>query len=216
MTFGSKLQALRAGTGLSQEELAARLGVSRQAVSKWELDKAMPDAVYIVAVSDLFGVTTDYLLKDAPPEPDGVVSGTPAPETPPDRARIPGLLLPGANALFAAAIAVYLILYCTSGYARWMAVLLLLPLLGAPVVLTVSRVMPGSDPGPEALSRFRKQFALNAGLWGLAAALLCGFREVIRDLLYLDWLGLIFLLAVVCAALYGLGWGLALLVTRRR
>ena len=62
MTLGEKLQSLRAEAGLSQEDLAEHLAVSRQAVSKWELDKTVPDVKYIVALSDLFGVTTDYLL----------------------------------------------------------------------------------------------------------------------------------------------------------
>ena len=62
MTLGEKLQALRTEAGLSQEELAERLDVSRQAVSKWELDKTTPDVRYIVALSGLFQVSTDYLL----------------------------------------------------------------------------------------------------------------------------------------------------------
>ena len=73
MTFGEKLQTLRTDADLSQEDLAARLGVSRQAISKWELNKTMPDVKYIVALSDLFQVTTDSLLKEqaaqTPPEP---------------------------------------------------------------------------------------------------------------------------------------------------
>ena len=46
MTLGEKIQALRTDIGLSQEDLAERLGVSRQAVSKWELDKTVPDVKY--------------------------------------------------------------------------------------------------------------------------------------------------------------------------
>lgn len=64
MTFGEKLQALRKKQGLSQEQLAEALDVSRQAISKWELNTAMPDAGNIVKLSDLLGVTTDYLMKD--------------------------------------------------------------------------------------------------------------------------------------------------------
>ncbi len=73
MTLGEKLQLLRSRSGLSQEELAERLAVSRQAVSKWELDKTVPEVRYIVSVSELFGVTTDCLLKegDLPPFPGG-------------------------------------------------------------------------------------------------------------------------------------------------
>ena len=62
MTFGEKLQKLRARAGLSQDQLAELLDVSRQAVSKWERDEAMPEAEKIVRISRQFGVSTDYLL----------------------------------------------------------------------------------------------------------------------------------------------------------
>lgn len=64
MNFPEKLQKLRKGRGWSQEELASRIAVSRQAVSKWELGTAVPDTDNIVQLSELFGVTTDYLIKD--------------------------------------------------------------------------------------------------------------------------------------------------------
>ena len=64
MTLGEKLQRLRKARGMSQEELAARMGVSRQAVSRWELNIALPDTENVVRLSELFGVTTDYLLKE--------------------------------------------------------------------------------------------------------------------------------------------------------
>ena len=54
--------------GLSQEELASQLGVSRQAVSKWEVGSAMPDPGNIVALAKIFGISTDELLMDAPTE----------------------------------------------------------------------------------------------------------------------------------------------------
>ena len=64
MTLGMKLQLLRKQNGLSQEQLADRLNVSRQAISKWELDAALPDTANVIALSRLFRVSTDYLLKD--------------------------------------------------------------------------------------------------------------------------------------------------------
>lgn len=64
MTFGEKLQALRKARGWSQEELASQIHVSRQALSKWESGGAVPDTENIIALSRLFGVTTDYLLLD--------------------------------------------------------------------------------------------------------------------------------------------------------
>ncbi|CDC71489.1 MULTISPECIES: helix-turn-helix transcriptional regulator [environmental samples] len=63
MSFGQKLQMLRQQAGMSQDALAERLGVSRQAVSRWERDETMPDPDKIVTLADLFGVTTDYLLR---------------------------------------------------------------------------------------------------------------------------------------------------------
>ena len=62
MTFGEKLQKLRARAGLSQDQLAELLDVSRQAVSKWERSEAMPEAEKLVRISRQFGVSTDYLL----------------------------------------------------------------------------------------------------------------------------------------------------------
>ena len=64
MMFADKLIRLRKKAGWSQEELAARLHVSRQAVSKWEGAQSVPDLEKIVRLSELFGVSTDYLLKD--------------------------------------------------------------------------------------------------------------------------------------------------------
>lgn len=64
MTFGEKLHRLRRERGLSQEALAAELGVSRQAVSRWELGEVVRDTANVLAVSRIFGVSTDYLLLD--------------------------------------------------------------------------------------------------------------------------------------------------------
>lgn len=64
MTLGEKIMRLRQSKGLSQEELGEKMGVSRQAVSKWETGQAMPDVDKIILMSEIFGVTTDYLLKD--------------------------------------------------------------------------------------------------------------------------------------------------------
>lgn len=64
MTFGEKLYRLRKERGMSQEALAQELGVSRQAISRWELGEVAPDIGNVLAVSRLFGVSTDYLLRD--------------------------------------------------------------------------------------------------------------------------------------------------------
>lgn len=62
MTFGEKLKGLRKQVGLSQEQLADRLNVSRQAVTKWETDAGVPDIENIKAISSLFNVSLDELL----------------------------------------------------------------------------------------------------------------------------------------------------------
>ena len=64
MSLDEKIQQLRKASGLSQEQLADQLGVSRQAVSKWELNDSVPDIDKIVLVSNLFSISTDELLKD--------------------------------------------------------------------------------------------------------------------------------------------------------
>lgn len=64
MTIAEKILALRKARAWSQEELAAQIGVTRQAVSRWESGAAMPDADKVIALCDCFGVTADYLLRD--------------------------------------------------------------------------------------------------------------------------------------------------------
>lgn len=65
MDFGMKLQNLRKTKGLSQEALAEKLNVSRQAVSKWESGSGYPEMDKLILLSELFGVTIDYLIKDS-------------------------------------------------------------------------------------------------------------------------------------------------------
>lgn len=64
MKFSQKFAALRMEYGYSQEELAERLHVSRQAVSKWELGTTLPDTEKIIAIADVFNVPIDYLLRE--------------------------------------------------------------------------------------------------------------------------------------------------------
>lgn len=69
MTIGEKIQDLRRRSGMSQDTLAEKLEVSRQAVSKWERDEALPEMDNIVKLCQLFDVSTDYLLLDQPTVP---------------------------------------------------------------------------------------------------------------------------------------------------
>lgn len=70
MNMADRIQYLRKAKGISQEELADQVGVSRQAVSKWESEQSMPDLDKVIAMSDFFGVTTDYILKGIEPVED--------------------------------------------------------------------------------------------------------------------------------------------------
>ena len=64
MRFEEKIVELRKSKGLSQEELAEQMGVSRQAVSRWELGHTLPDITNLVQLCELFGVSADYLVRD--------------------------------------------------------------------------------------------------------------------------------------------------------
>lgn len=72
MIFADKLINLRKKAGMSQEELADKLDVSRQSVSKWESMQSIPDINKIIELSKIFGVSTDYLLKDEMEAEDNV------------------------------------------------------------------------------------------------------------------------------------------------
>lgn len=63
MNIANRIQSLRKSKGISQEELAEQIQVSRQAVSKWESEQSVPELERIVAISEYFGVSTDYILK---------------------------------------------------------------------------------------------------------------------------------------------------------
>ena len=73
MTLAERIFAFRTQMGLSQEELAEQLGVSRQSVSKWETGQSVPDLDKLIRLADLFGITVDDLVREGerpqPPEP---------------------------------------------------------------------------------------------------------------------------------------------------
>ena len=64
MIFSDKLQLIRKNKGLTQEELAEKLSVSRQAVAKWESGQGYPEITNLIQISNLFHVTVDYLVRD--------------------------------------------------------------------------------------------------------------------------------------------------------
>ena len=75
MALPEKLYTLRKKSGLSQEQLAEALNVSRQAISKWEGGSTMPESDKLLALSNYFGVSLDYLLKDGAPNAALIVYG---------------------------------------------------------------------------------------------------------------------------------------------
>ncbi len=79
-TLGGRIQAGRKAAGLSQEALGERLGVSRQAVSKWEADAAVPELENLIAMSRIFGVTIGALLGVEPPAGEAAAPGEGRPE----------------------------------------------------------------------------------------------------------------------------------------
>ena len=96
MILADKIIDLRKKNGWSQEELAEKLSVSRQAVSKWEGAQSVPDMARVLQMSELFGVSTDYLLKDSLEKAD------PAEEVPSDSLPVRAVGMEEANAFLAA------------------------------------------------------------------------------------------------------------------
>ena len=69
MNISDRIQSLRKARGITQEQLADAVGVSRQAVSKWEAEQSVPDLERVVAMAEYFDVTTDYILRGIEPAP---------------------------------------------------------------------------------------------------------------------------------------------------
>lgn len=80
MSFADKLIQLRKAKGLSQEDLADSLGVSRQAISRWEQGNTFPDLLNLQKIMKVFGVSADYLICDEYAD-EGNNDDLPAPET---------------------------------------------------------------------------------------------------------------------------------------
>lgn len=89
MTLGQKITSLRKARGMTQEELSEAIGVTRQTISKWELDASTPDLDYLCKLCDLFGVTADYLIRperetlETPPQAEPTPPPPAAPPSPP-------------------------------------------------------------------------------------------------------------------------------------
>ena len=70
MKLGEKIQKLRKQNEFSQEELAEKVTVTRQTISKWELNQSEPDLDFIAQLSNIFNVSADYLIKEELTKPD--------------------------------------------------------------------------------------------------------------------------------------------------
>ena len=104
MTIGKKLTALRKARGMTQEELSEAIGVTRQTISKWELDASTPDLDYLCKLCDLFGVTADYLIRPqmespVPPAPTSTESRESPAALPPSRPRTAGWVMLGLTGI---------------------------------------------------------------------------------------------------------------------
>ena len=77
MSLSEKILSLRTGLGLSQEELAEKLEVSRQSVSKWETGQSVPDLDKFIRLADLFGISVDELARDTPEQGEGTSAQDP-------------------------------------------------------------------------------------------------------------------------------------------
>ena len=135
MTLGERIAYYRGKLGLSQGELAEKLSVSRQAVSKWETDAGLPDLERLIALSKLFDITLDELVKGASEEPPAPIGETPqeAPAAPPQAKPAPssaqrtvGYILLGCGILCAVlALVLGLVLLVPAAYLLLCAVLCL-------------------------------------------------------------------------------------------
>lgn len=120
MSFAKKMIELRKQQNLSQQDLADRLGVSRQAISRWETGAVQPLADSVRGLAQVFQVSTDYLLNDDLDDPTPPRSPQPAPtQEEPKSARKHRKWLLALAALAAAAVLVLVTAAATAYYLQW-------------------------------------------------------------------------------------------------
>lgn len=120
MSLAKKMIELRKQNGLSQQDLADRLGVSRQAISRWETGAVQPLADSVKSLAQVFQVSTDYLLNDDLDTPTPPPTAQPAPpQEKPKSARKHRKWLLALAALAAAAVLVLVTASGTMAYLRW-------------------------------------------------------------------------------------------------
>ena len=101
MSIGQRISELRKNSSLSQEYVAEKLGVSRQAVSKWETDSSAPDTYNLIALAELFEVSVEYLATGKAPSSPSIYEQARKDnqQKPLDTQRILGFILLGAGLL---------------------------------------------------------------------------------------------------------------------
>lgn len=121
MSLAKKMIELRKQQGLSQQDLANRLGVSRQAISRWETGAVQPLADSVKSLAQVFQVSTDYLLNDDldDPTPPHSPQPTPTPQEEPTPTRKHRKWLLALAALAAAAVLVLVTAVSTAYYLQW-------------------------------------------------------------------------------------------------
>ena len=120
MSFAKKMIELRKQNGLSQQDLADQLGVSRQAISRWETGAVQPLADSVKSLAQVFQVSTDYLLNDDLDTPTPPPTAQPAPpQEKPKSARKHRKWLLALAALAAAAVLVLVTAAGTAYYLQW-------------------------------------------------------------------------------------------------
>ena len=120
MSLAKKMIELRKQNGLSQQDLADRLGVSRQAISRWETGAVQPLADSVKSLAQVFQVSTDYLLNDDLDTPTPPPTAQPAPtQEKPKSARKHRKWLLALAALAAAAVLVLVTAVATAHYLQW-------------------------------------------------------------------------------------------------
>lgn len=190
MTFGEKLQKLRKAQGLSQEQLAVQLGLSRQAVSKWELNEATPDTDNVVRLARMFAVSTDYLLLDELDEPSG--------RRPKERTN------PHAGFILGMAVCAVGLLVAGGGWAYWqnaipLAVGLIIQVLGVALFELQTTYLP--PPGGPVATRARFYTTACWLVTPIPVFFGCGlcFRFVVRPYGgWLQWASVLAVYLLVC------------------
>ncbi len=153
--IGANIASLRKSQGMTQAELAERINYSDKAVSKWERGESIPDAVTLLQLARLFGVTVDEVMGAAPPEAQPI---QPAPQDDPHRSRQrTGVIILSSMLVWFLALLVYVILSSVGVKYSWVSFIYAIP-VNAIVLLSVR----------SAFRRYNLNFWLISGIvWGV-------------------------------------------------